>query len=163
MWQATRCNFVIIMPKAALPDSQVMLAGFSTGFLNLFSPSADELASTLTKTGLDARDAEDWADLGQGASEAVIPDRLLHISAGVSDDGRDSLPQIATIQRPEDLTRTPPYWMIVREEGKQRVVVQGSHAPSLACLDEYLRRWCRTDATRGDRVSNTSSYLALYH
>ncbi len=66
--------------------------------------------------------------------------------------GDDPLPEVSTIQRPEELTRKPPYWMVVSQERRQLVVVRCSHAPSLACLDEYLRRWCRGEVSRVNRV-----------
>jgi hypothetical protein len=99
-------------------------------------------------------DPEDWADLDLGSPEShtVIPSRHKHVSAERVDNEPDLLPELATIQRPEELTRKPPYWIVVRQEGRTRVVIQGSHAPSLGCLDEYLRRWCRGEVGRVNRV-----------
>jgi len=105
-----------------------------------------------------AEDADDWADLDLGSPEshAVIPSRQKQELAK-ADSLPDVIPELARIPRPEELTRKPPYWILVRQESRQRVVVQGSHAPSLACLDEYLKRWCRGEVGRSDRVSTSFS------
>jgi hypothetical protein len=102
-----------------------------------------------------AEEADDWADLDLGSPEShtVIPSRHKPASAGRVDTEPDLIPELATIPRPEELTRRPPYWIVVRQEGRQRIVIQGSHAPSLACLEEYLKRWCRGEVGRSDRVS----------
>lgn len=102
-----------------------------------------------------AEEADDWADLDLGSPEShtVVPSRHKQASSGRVDIEPDPIPELATIPRPEELTRKPPYWIVVRQESRQRVVIQGSHAPSLACLDEYLKRWCRGEVGRSDRVS----------
>jgi hypothetical protein len=108
-------------------------------------------------------DADDWADLDLGSPEnhSVVPSRPKQSTSGEGDTGPDVIPDLARIPRPEELTRRPPYWIIVRQEGTQRVVVQGSHAPSLASLDQYLKRWCRGDVGRSERVS--IPILQVYH
>jgi len=104
-------------------------------------------------------EADDWADLDLGSPEShtVVPSRQKQEVTKV-DSVPDMIPELARIPRPEELTRRPPYWILVRQEGRQRVVVQGSHAPSLACLDEYLKRWCRGEVGRSDRVSVSIAY-----
>lgn len=99
-------------------------------------------------------DTDDWADLDLGSPESQMAPHS-HIETRlnmVRVDVEDTIPDISTIQRPEELMRRPPYWLVVRQEGRMNVTVQGSHAPSMACLDEYLRRWCRGDTSRVNRV-----------
>jgi len=139
------------LPNRKLPQHHTALAGFSTDFLNLFNATTLQQASSVPAiiSSLPT-DPDDWADLDLGSPESQI--------APYSDIGtrlnmartevEDTMPDISTIQRPEDLTRQPPYRLVVRQEGKMNIIIQGSHAPSLACLDEYLRRWCRGDTTR---------------
>ena len=67
--------------------------------------------------------------------------------------GEDFLPEVSTIQRPEELLKRPPYWMVVRQESRTRVTVNGSHAGSLGVLEAYLKRWCRGEVGLVDRVS----------
>jgi hypothetical protein len=136
-----------------------VLAGFASDLLTLFTASpvmlATESDNPASRILPAPEDQEDWADLDLGSSEShtVIPSRNNQSSPGKVDNEPDLLPELATIQRPEELTRRPPYWIVVRQEGRTRVVIQGSHAPSLGCLDEYLRRWCRGEVGRVDRVS----------
>ena len=122
----------------------------------MVATESDIPGSTSTPT---VEDTEDWADLDLGSPEShtVIPSRSKQVSSSRVDTEPDVIPALATIQRPEELTRRPPYWIVVRQESRTRVVVQGSHAPSLACLDEYLKRWCRGEVGRSDRVSDCRS------
>lgn len=138
-WRADKLVFVISLPKADPLPANTLLAGFSSDFLTLFttSPRAPE----------DAEDPEAWADLSLPEVHTIAPSRP------AVDIGEDVLPDLATIPRPEELLKKPPYWLVVRQEGRARVVIQGSHTPSLACLEAYLKRWCRGDVGIVDRVS----------
>lgn len=123
----------------------------------MFNPSPILQASHPTADlASSSNDTEDWADLDLGSPETHATPQLRIDSkpTAVVEGGEDVLPAVSTIQRPEELTRRPPYWLIVRQEGSMRVTVHGSHAPTLACLDEYLRRWCRGDVSRVNRVCN---------
>lgn len=145
-----------------------MLAGFASDLLTLFTASpvmlATEPDNPSSSNPSAPEDTEDWADLDLGSPEShtIIPSRNKQISSAKVDNEPALLPELATIQRPEELTRKPPYWMVVRQEGRTRVVIQGSHAPSLVCLDEYLRRWCRGEVGRVDRVSSCASRASTF-
>ena len=159
VWRANKSVFVIALPKGKIPYESTVLAGFASDLLTLFAASP-MMVATDSDNALDtkiqaAEEADDWADLDLGSPEnhTVVPSRHKLASSGRVDTEPDLIPDLATIPRPEELTRKPPYWIMVRQEGRQRVVVQGSHAPSLACLDEYLKRWCRGEVGRSDRVS----------
>lgn len=65
----------------------------------------------------------------------------------------DFLPEIGVLERPEELTQRPPYRLVVRQEGRSRVVVEGSHMGSLRVLEGYLGRWVRHNVDFVDRVS----------
>ena len=69
-----------------------------------------------------AEEADDWADLDLGSPEnhTVVPSRHKLASSGRVDTEPDLIPDLATIPRPEDLTRKPPYWIMVRQEGRQK-------------------------------------------
>jgi hypothetical protein len=101
-------------------------------------------------------DQEDWADLDLGIPERrpVAHNSRSHASR---DEGEDLMPEISTIPRPEELLRKAPYWMVVKQMSPTLVIINGSHTPSLACLDEYLRRWCRGEVNRVNRVCTPSS------
>lgn len=99
-------------------------------------------------------DQEDWADLDLESPHDTRPSsHSKPQSAKKEDNIIDTIPEISTIPRPEELTKRPPYWILVKQESPTRIVVQGSHTPSLACLEGYLKRWCRGEASRTNRVS----------
>ncbi|PMD49004.1 hypothetical protein L207DRAFT_560531 [Hyaloscypha variabilis F] len=155
-WRANKSVFVIALPKGKIPYESTVLAGFTSDLLTLFTASpimaaADSKEAVGANTQV-ADEADDWADLDLGSLEShtAVPSRPKQESIQV-DSLPDVIPELARIPRPEELTRKPPYWILVRQEGRQRVVIQGSHAPSLACLDEYLKRWCRGEVGRSDR------------
>lgn len=129
------------------------MSGFSTDFLNLFTATPIIGATTTVTPEMD--DPEEWAVLDRKPATSGVSRQQLTAASTEKriEEGDDPLPTVASIQRPEELMKKPPYWLVVRQEGRQKVVVQGSHAPSLLCLDEYLRRWCRGDVNRADRVS----------
>lgn len=54
-----------------------------------------------------------------------------------------SLPKLDALPCPDDLFRRPPYHLIITDYGLSKIVVQGSHSPSLRLLGEYMERWCR--------------------
>ena len=108
-------------------------------------------SSTVVQTSPAEDEGEDWADLDFGsAQDHLIPKYSKAVT--IVRDGEDAIPEVSTISRPEDLTQRPPYWLVVRQEGTTKVVVNASHAPSLACLDAYLKKWCRGEASRVNRV-----------
>lgn len=49
------------------------------------------------------------------------------------------------LERPEELSQRPPYRLVVRQEGRLRVVVEASHMGTLKVLEGYLGRWVRTN------------------
>jgi hypothetical protein len=71
-------------------------------------------------------------------------------------------PTLLTIPAPEQLLQSPPYWIIVQQESRARVIVQSSGAGSLDLLEAYLRRWAKGDARMHNRVSyRVGSYFRL--
>ncbi|KAG5995908.1 hypothetical protein E4U54_002708 [Claviceps lovelessii] len=59
------------------------------------------------------------------------------------------LPDVNLVPRPEELLLQPPYHLHITHHAS--IQIQGSHGPSLAFLDEYFRKWCRTNHRRTDR------------
>jgi hypothetical protein len=66
--------------------------------------------------------------------------------------GEDFLPDIGTLERPEELTQRAPYRLVVRQEGRQRVLVECSHMGTLKVLEGYLGRWVRGNVDFVNRV-----------
>jgi len=157
-WRKERHVFVIGLPSCPLPYRSEILAGFATDLISLFIGSpilAPAPATNVLSSEVD--DPEEWAVLEQKPEPNGRSQSASHYAATMPsksiDTGADQLPTISSIPRPEELTKRPPYWLVVSQDTRQRITVQASHAPSLACLDEYLTRWCRGNTNRVDRVS----------
>lgn len=144
---------MIALPKVEAVHQSTVLAGFATDLLSLFTASPVMGASSLATKNSHVEDPDDWADLDL-ESPKVVPTAKGKSGIAVKDDeGEDPIPEVSTLPRPEELTKRPPYWMVINQEGPMKVVIEASHAPSLACLDAYLRRWCRGEVSRVNRVS----------
>lgn len=61
------------------------------------------------------------------------------------------MPSVTSLPPPDKLLLRPPYHMIVY--GGHEVRVQCSHGPSLEFLASYLKKWCRANTRRSDKVS----------
>jgi hypothetical protein len=136
---------MVLLPAAKPGQASTAQAGFASDLRDLF----DAGKKTAFHSG-EAADEPEWADVSMDSPDnRHIPIIKAQTS---SQEEFDILPDVATIQRPEELTKKPPYWLIVRQEGKSRVVIEGSHAPSLVVLEAYMKKWCRGDTGRVDRV-----------
>ncbi|PVH78323.1 hypothetical protein DL98DRAFT_635759 [Cadophora sp. DSE1049] len=114
-WHKRKCCFIIALPNGKLPQHHTAMAGFSTDFLNLFNASPLQQASSVpVNISSLPTDADDWADLDLGSPESqMAPHAHIETRLNMSRvDVEDSMPDISTIQRPEDLTRRPPYWLV---------------------------------------------------
>ncbi|OBT84809.1 hypothetical protein VE02_06928 [Pseudogymnoascus sp. 03VT05] len=146
-WLADKGLFVIGLPKAILPPAGTIHAGLSSDFLSLFSPVSSSPHAPISTI---ASDDPEWADV---SIEPPIrtPAALSRQSIAAQESVSDRLPDLALIPRPEELLRRPPYWLLVIQDRDNRIVVQGSHAPSLEIMEAYLKRWCRGNPHRVDR------------
>ncbi|KAH9208475.1 hypothetical protein DL95DRAFT_414758 [Leptodontidium sp. 2 PMI_412] len=138
-------------PQVCHASTSVIMFKFSTDLQSLFNASPILSASNVTAQNLVVTEDQYCADLdlGVGESSPAISSRQRLVEVKV--EGEDSLPVAPTIPRPEELLRKLPNWIFVKQMSLQMVVVHGSHGPSLACLDEYLRRWCRGEVNRVNR------------
>jgi hypothetical protein len=101
-------------------------------------------------------DPEAWTNFSLDSPEShpiFTPRSTLPLHPSSLTTTSDQLPELSTIPRPEELLKTPPYHLTVRQEGNMRVVVNASHGPSLVLLEGYLKRWCRGEVNRVNRVS----------
>ncbi|KUJ08126.1 uncharacterized protein LY89DRAFT_789357 [Mollisia scopiformis] len=150
-WRANKSVFVIALPKAKPAYLNTILAGFATDLMNLFTASPMISSTNVATKALPVlEDPEDWADLD--AELDRNHQTSIHAnSAARTQDVDEPMPEVSTLMRPEELTKRPPYLIVVKQEGPMKVVVHGSHTPSLACLEGYLKRWCRGEASRANR------------
>lgn len=145
---------MIELPKAALiPSRSSDQASFASDLLALFDPSpVRTLDSELNE------DPDAWAELSlESPITRAVPSLTRKAVLEIV-----SFPELASIPRPEELTKQPPYWLIVRQDSSTEVVVQSSHGPSLLLLEEYLKKWCRGDTNRSERVSGLYSIVTCY-
>jgi hypothetical protein len=146
-------SFEIVLPSSKSIQTSGLEAKFVSDLLQLFNG----VPKTASKISAVAEDPE-WADVSMHSPIIPhAPESQLRIHSG--DEVPDSLPDIASIPRPEELIKKPPYWLIVRQERKDLVHIEGSHGPSMAVLEAYLKKWCRGEAARVNRVSSISRYL----
>ncbi|KAG4443447.1 hypothetical protein IFR05_001126 [Cadophora sp. M221] len=115
VWQKRKSCFIVALPNGKLPQQHTALAGFSTDFINLFnaSPPMQASGAPVNISALPT-ETDDWADLDLGSPESqMAPNSHIETRMNmVRVDVEDIMPDISTIQRPEDLTRRPPYWLV---------------------------------------------------
>ncbi|KIM94338.1 hypothetical protein OIDMADRAFT_184416 [Oidiodendron maius Zn] len=124
-------KFVIVLPPTQRMSASESQSSFASDLLDYC-----KVPTTVVS------DEPDWADIAADSPHSHA------ITSGVqklSVEPAETLPDLATIQRPEVLTKSPPYWLIVRQEGRDRVRVEGSHGPSLGILEAYLKKWSRSE------------------
>jgi hypothetical protein len=111
---------------------------------NLFSTS-----SPLPGEGRDSTSKDDeWANVDETGEAQSI--RLKE-----TDSGPDVLPNVETLSRPDILFRSlTPYMLNVALQSSNKLVVQGTHEPSLQLLSDYLQRWMKRDHRDVRKVSS---------
>jgi hypothetical protein len=149
MLDLSKHRFEVILPSSNKLTSSGLEASFASDLLNLFN-----VAVGTSLPAVAAADEPDWADVSIHSSTTEQPPQGIQLQSELHQATAESLPEVSTIDRPEELIKKPPYWLIVRQEGRDRVVIEGSHGPSLSVLEEYLKKWCRGDTNRADRVSS---------
>lgn len=145
-------HFELMLPFSKPLSSSVVEASFASDLLQLFNGSTET-----TSSGAVAVDEPGWDDVPM---HSPVIQQLQEIKIQ-DQEAPPSLPDIATIERPEDLIKKPPYWLIVRQERRNLVLIEGSHGPSLAVLEAYLKKWCRGEVGRADRVSSVIPSLRV--
>ena len=131
-------KFVIVLPSTQRISASESQSSFASDLLDYC-----KVPTTVVS------DEPDWADI---AAESPHSHSITSGVQKLSMESAETLPDVATIQRPEELTRNPPYWLIVRQEGRDRVRVEGSHGPSLGILEAYLKKWSRSEVHVVNRV-----------
>jgi hypothetical protein len=109
-------------------------SGFETDFENFFSAN-----SVPAVEGDPASKDEEWADVDETGEAQSI--RLKELGSAP-----DVLPTVETLARPDILFRSlTPYLLNVTLQSANKLVVQGTHEPSLQLLSDYLQRWMKRD------------------
>lgn len=123
-----------------------MSSAFETDLENLFSAN-----SAGSIEGESASKDDEWANVDETGEARSI--RLKEV-----DSDPEMLPAVETLARPDILFRSlTPYLLNVTLHGTNKLVVQGTHEPSLQLLLEYLQRWMKRDHRDVRKVSTTCS------
>jgi hypothetical protein len=139
-WLAPQQIFVITLPtNTVLRDIPASLV-FAERLPDIFNDRHSEPRSQSSPVAED----DDWSELTSNADMNSILARS-QIILPVQDKS-DILPDLQSLPRPEILFRTTiPYILHVNATEGGKVIVSGSHEPSLRLLAQYLQRWIKTD------------------
>jgi hypothetical protein len=133
-WLAQPSTFALSLPRNTAVAPHKTPSGFETDFENFFSAS-----SVPAVEGDPASKDEEWADVDETGEAQSI--RLKEV-----DSAPDVLPTVETLARPDILFRSlTPYLLNVTLQSTNKLVVQGTHEPSLQLLSDYLQRWMKRD------------------
>jgi hypothetical protein len=159
-WSEERSSFLLYLPqKRAVMVPGEFAAVYRGGLMACFNekkPAAPSLAvrsaAATAAPATAATGGDDWADVemdaATGKAAVVEATRAPPVAASFAPPDAtipklEYLPSLESLPRPDELFLRPPYHMIVADYGKKKIVVQGSHSPSLQLLGEYMKRWCR--------------------
>lgn len=147
-WLGQSSAFTISFPRDAVVAPHRSSAGFETDLQNLFSADSARTA----EADVMSKD-EEWANVDEAGEAQSISIQLKDSVAAP-----DSLPSVETLARPDILfPRLTPYLLHVMLHGTNKLVVQGTHEPSLQLLSDYLQRWMKRDHRDVRKVSQTRS------
>jgi hypothetical protein len=91
---------------------------------------------------------DEWANVDETGEAQSI--RL-----NETDSSPDVLPNVETLSRPDILFRSlTPYLLNVTLHSTNKLVVQGTHEPTLQLLSDYLQRWMKRDHRDVRKVSS---------
>lgn len=151
-WIESRKRFAICLTKSHETRSANNTAGFHDDFRSIFKPPLSELP--LRSTGLAAIGNEepsteiDTLDFDSASILTPTTTDLFHARSTLP----DALPDVNTIERPEDLMLKPPYHMIIHPSSTKNMSLECSHQPSLELLAEYLKRWSKRNYNNVNHV-----------
>ncbi|KAL3961389.1 hypothetical protein ACCO45_002912 [Purpureocillium lilacinum] len=146
-WNNIRKAFVLHIPKTGPVHDPLALV-----------PHLRLKAEGAFKAQGGAAAAEEWT------SVAVSDGKATTVAASAAEPttlvvaGKSSyMPSVTSLPPPDKLLLRPPYHMIVY--GGHEVRVQCSHGPSLEFLASYLKKWCRANTRRSDKLPLVAATL----
>jgi hypothetical protein len=163
VWNNTAHAFEICFTRRAESAHQLsmmMTGNFHSDLLQAFKPAAADAGH---KRGPSAAAADPstagWVDAGRDdasdfdAASIMTPatTSVAPLAARSAAPVNDRLPQVSMIDRPEEFLMRPPYFLIIRATDR-KVIVQGSHQPSLELLADYLKKWAKTNRQFANQV-----------
>jgi hypothetical protein len=138
-----------------------MIAGFHDDLRVAFQPAPKQTTLPLrSDTNLNDNE-EGFTEIDQSDfdSASVLTPATTHRMASRPVNKLDSLPDINSIERPEDLMKKPPYHLIVQHSSySKEITVQCSHQASLDLMSEYFKRWVKRNHNQTNKVCKSPSY-----
>ncbi|KAF9476949.1 hypothetical protein BDN70DRAFT_934609 [Pholiota conissans] len=157
IWNIDAGNFCIQIPKSRPAVNSTIEAGFDEDLDSFFGgakyPSLAQAAQA-PKSELPKED--DWADIGDmdephaetlraGTSHHTsIPTPRVSAPKPVASKIED-LPPFDIVSRPAKLYKSIAPYVLIVNNTRIPLLIQGSHPPSLEYLAKYLKKWARTD------------------
>ena len=166
-WTEEREAFMLYLPQErAVTVAGEFEAAYRGGILNCFKAKPAQNEQSGGDLGLASHrpaaagsssgrgvSGDDWADvtMDSATGTANVVEPSLPAFMGMASTSTSTaasapasyLPSLESLPRPDELFLHPPYHLIVADYGHKKIVVQGSHSPSLHLLGEYMKRWCR--------------------
>ncbi|KAK0458891.1 uncharacterized protein EV420DRAFT_1642605 [Desarmillaria tabescens] len=135
-WDRKLRSFHLGIPNAE-PMSQARVA-------SVFDKYFDDLFGETAGVADDQEDTE-WAYVSSDPSSCSCF-RLLPYPSTAGPSPSERLPVLSSLSRPSDLfTSTAPYILTITLRGREGLVVYCSHEPTLELLNEYLKKWAKTN------------------
>ena len=121
-------------------------SGFETDLEHFFSDSLVPATE-----GESSNKDDEWANVDEMGEAQSIGIRSKEVESEP-----DALPAVESLSRPDILFRSlTPYLLNVTLYSTNKLVVQGTHEPSLQLLSGYLQRWMKRDHRDVRKVSST--------
>ena len=147
-WNDERKGFVLTLPRKRIASYSELESVFRITLTDCFSEKPAAAAADRTVPSM-----EDWADVS--VDKTTGQPSMTTTTATTASSARpevDRLPDLATLARPDDLLREPPYHLEVYG-GRGLIEIHGSHSPTLELIAAYLKKWVRTNHNHSNRVS----------
>ena len=129
-WDRRHCAFVLRLPTEQYLGNAVPV--FTTGIM-----------AALQSINSDCVPGDEWAEVSNELQDIAAPAKPSAVS---------HLPSVKSIPRPDDLLLRPPYHLHIYST-RDMIRIECSHSPSLALLEEYFKKWCRTSRNHSNKVS----------
>jgi hypothetical protein len=155
-WDDKNMAFEICLPKSVVPRSHTMIAGFHDDLRRAFLPPVKEPSLPVRGArGPKSNDEDDaFTDVGSEFGDSSVMTPSTTTGRFSSQRARlDALPDVKTLERPEDLMKFPPYHLIVHHSSYGTSIrIQCSHQPSLDLISEYFTRWVKRNHNSTHKV-----------
>ncbi|ORY19163.1 hypothetical protein BCR34DRAFT_595605 [Clohesyomyces aquaticus] len=138
-------GFQILLPRAAPRPLSESSGGINVGLLACFEPPQGALDNTITAGQVPD---DSWADVGAEmvTGQSSTPVAQTKASAGTPPVHVKLLPDVDSLQRPEDLMLKPPYQLAIRSKTAfSTITIECSHPPTLKVIEGYLKKWTKRE------------------